>query len=55
MDINDAINSLEMENKQCYDWHNGDCSEVVNGVCTCRDSIILKVLEEYRSRGFQFC
>ncbi len=51
MTKNEAIKELKDENEQCYDQCEGCCSEVENNVCTCRDAIILSVLEQYRAIG----
>ena len=45
----EAIEELKDENEHCYDQCEGCCSEVEENVCTCRDAIILSVLEQYRA------
>lgn len=47
----EAIEELKDENEHCYDQCEGCCSEVEENVCTCRDAIILSVLEQYRAIG----
>lgn len=51
MNLNDAIERLKNENEQCFDECEGCCSEVENEICTCRDSIILSALQQYRAIG----
>ena len=48
---NEAMKELKNENEQCYEQCEGCCSEVEENVCTCRDAIILSVLEQYRTIG----
>lgn len=48
------IKNLEKENKRCFENPDVDFSDVKNGECTCRNSIILFFLKEnqrYRSIG----
>ena len=47
----ESIEELKDENEHCYDQCEGCCSEVEENVCTCRDAIILSVLEQYRAIG----
>lgn len=51
MTENEAIKELKDENEQCYEQCDGCCSEVEENICTCRDAIILSVLEQYRTIG----
>lgn len=51
MTENEAIKELKDENEQCYEQCDGCCSEDEESVCTCRDAIIISVLEQYRSVG----